>query len=74
MFHSSFDSVAQFLHRKTEAAKAQTMVIMGPARGRIVFGLISFAVLAGFLFLALLVVDTIFGFGLLGGLFDGLKP
>lgn len=61
--YSSFDAVAQFLHRKTEEAKHQTLGIIGPRLGPILYGVLVVAVLGFALFLIALLTDTMLGLG-----------
>ncbi len=63
MIHSSFDAIAQFLHRKTEEAKHQTLGMMGPRLGPVVYGVLVVAVLSFALFLIALLADTMLGLG-----------
>lgn len=65
MIHSTFDAFAQFLHRKTEQARQHSLRLMGPRLGPWVHGALVAALALFVVYLVLLLVDTMFGLGLL---------
>lgn len=65
MIHSSFDAIAQFLHRKTEQARMQTLGLVGPKLGPVVYSILAVAVLGLLVFLVAILTDTMMGWGYL---------
>lgn len=63
MIHSSFDAMAQFLHRKTELARNHTLDWIGPRLGPVVFSLLMLMIFALAGFLLFVLADTMFDLG-----------